>query len=134
MNPSDRSDLKQKTQMFKAQESLEELRYSGKPFFWVDYERLKKLKKVAESQQDQATREKVKDALLEYKIYVDKYNSRVKGGGKQIHDIYTGEFQSPHHQEPLSIPKFYKNLSMDRQYKDAVVNISVQNESTGKGT
>ena len=49
MNENDRSVVRHKTQMFKAEENLEELRYKGKPFYWVDYERLKKLKKVFET-------------------------------------------------------------------------------------
>ena len=49
MNENDRSCLKQKTQMFKAEENLDDLKYKGKPFYWVDEKRLKMLKKVFET-------------------------------------------------------------------------------------
>ena len=117
--------------MFKAEENLDDLKYKGKPFYWVDEKRLKMLKKVFETQEDEAIRQKAKDALLQYKKYVDKFNQRSKG--KQIKDIYTAEFQSPYYQEPLPIPSFSKNLSMDKEYKKCL-NISVQNDSTLKGT
>ena len=61
--------------MFKAEENLDDLRYKGKPFYWVDEKRLKMLKKVFDNtQEDEAIRQKAKDALLQYKVYVDKYN------------------------------------------------------------
>ena len=51
--------------MFKAEENLDNLRYKGKPFYWVDEKRLKMLKKVYENkEEDEAIREKAKDALL----------------------------------------------------------------------
>ena len=118
--------------MFKAEENLDDLRYKGKPFYWVDEKRLKMLKKVFDNtNEDEAIRQKAKDALLQYKVYVDKYNQKAKG--KTINGIYTAEFQSPYHQEPLPIPSFNKHLSMDKEYKKCL-NISVQNDSTLKGT
>ena len=53
--------------MFKAEENLDDLKYKGKPFYWVDEKKLKMLKKVFESQEDEAIRQKAKDALLQYK-------------------------------------------------------------------
>ena len=81
--------------MFKAEANLDDLRYKGKPFYWVDEKKLKMLKKVYETQGDEAIRQKAKDALLQYKTHVDKYNQRAKG--RTINGIYTAEFQSPYH-------------------------------------
>ena len=61
-------------------ESLEELRRSGKPFFWVDHERLKKLKQLCETNSEEA-----KNALWEYKDIIDNYNYSNK---RKITDIF----------------------------------------------
>ena len=36
--------INNKTNKYKVRKSLEELRCSGKPFYWVDHEKLRKLK------------------------------------------------------------------------------------------
>lgn len=48
--------VKRMADKFKLNESLDELRRSGKPFYWVDHQRLKKLKQLVDEQTDEGVR------------------------------------------------------------------------------
>ena len=61
-------------------DKVEDLRKSGKPFYWVDLPRLQKLKHIFESEKDPESPEgkKAFEALEEYKPLVNEYNSLSK--------------------------------------------------------
>ena len=61
-------------------EKVEDLRRSGKPFYWVDLPRLQKLKRIFEAEKDPESPEgkKAFDALQEYKSMIDQYNGLSK--------------------------------------------------------
>lgn len=46
--------------------NLEDLRRSGKPFYWVAHEKLQKLKRFCEGQKDENMRKQALEALYEY--------------------------------------------------------------------
>ena len=81
----DRNMIKRKTHKYKVRQSLDELRRSGKPFYWVDHEKLQKLKLLCEQQKDSTMRKEAFDVLSEFKEVIEKYNKIAK---KQITDIF----------------------------------------------
>ena len=64
------------TQKRVVNEKIDSLRKSGKPFYWVDHERLRKLKKLCDSErfQEENFRKQAVSALYEYKDTVNNYN------------------------------------------------------------
>ena len=48
----DADHVRQKHHSFKVNEKVEDLRRSGKPFYWVDLPRLQKLKRIFEAEKD----------------------------------------------------------------------------------
>ena len=66
--------------------SFEELRCSGKPFYWVDHEKLRQLKLLCEQQKDPDVRKEAYKVLQEFKEVVDKYNNVAKK--RKITDIF----------------------------------------------
>lgn len=72
--PEDRKMIKQNTNKFKLRQCLDDLKYSGKPFYWVDHEKLKQLKSVCEQQKDPGMRKEAFAVLNEFKAIVEKYN------------------------------------------------------------
>ena len=48
----DADHVRQKHHSFKVNEKVEDLRRSGKPFYWVDLPRLHKLKRIFEAEKD----------------------------------------------------------------------------------
>ena len=64
---------------------MEDLRKSGKPFYWVDHERLRKLKQLCETYKEDCVRKQAVSALQEYKDTVSNYNCKNK---PKINDIF----------------------------------------------
>lgn len=62
------------TQKYKLEKNLEVMRYSGKPFYWVELEKLQKLKQFCERQTDPYIRERAYTALNEYSAIIETYN------------------------------------------------------------
>lgn len=54
----ERDALKKKFLTALLDENIESLRKSGKPFYWTDSDRLRKLKRLCESQKDETVRER----------------------------------------------------------------------------
>ena len=80
MRKEDADHIRQKQHSFKVNEKVEDLRRSGKPFYWVDLPRLQKLKRIFEAEKDPESPEgkKAFNALEEYKSVVNEYNSLSK--------------------------------------------------------
>lgn len=45
----DRDQLVRKTQKYMMEENLDKMQHSGKPFFWVELEKLRKMKQFCEN-------------------------------------------------------------------------------------
>ena len=82
---SDLNVFKIKAQKRMLNESMEDLRKSGKPFYWVDHERLRKLKQLCETYKEDSVRNQAVSALQEYKDTVSNYNCKNK---PKINDIF----------------------------------------------
>ena len=81
--------FKQKSHTKLVDESLKDLRRSGKPFYWVDHDRLKKLKKMCETYKDESVKKQAVSALYEYKETVSNYNSKNKHN--KMNDIFPSQ-------------------------------------------
>ena len=80
----DADHVRQKTHSYKVNEKVENLRRSGKPFYWVDLPRLQKLKGIFEAEKDPESPEgkKALSALEEYKSVIKEYNRNPKNKTK----------------------------------------------------
>ena len=74
MIDEDRNMILRKKHKYKMRQSLEELRCSGKPFYWIDHEKLRQLKQLCEQQKDPKLRKEAFEVLQEFKEVVEKYN------------------------------------------------------------
>ena len=52
----------------------DDLRKSGKPFYWVDHSRLRKLKQLCDRFKEENVRKQAISALYEFKDTVKNYN------------------------------------------------------------
>ena len=79
------------TQKHKVEKNLESMRFSGKPFYWVDHEKLRKLKQLCEMQTDPVIRQRAFEALEEYQSVVQQYNDQSR---RKILDIFPNQKNS----------------------------------------
>ena len=81
----ERQNVARMTQKYQLEKNLENMRFSGKPFYWIDHEKLKKLKQLCEKQSDPVIRERAFAALNEYQNIVEQYNATSR---RKILDIF----------------------------------------------
>jgi len=81
----ERKQIMRMSQLYKLDRVLEQTRRSGKPFYWVDLEKVRQLKQFCERQSDAEIRAKAFAALKEYEGIIDQYNFSAK---VKITDIF----------------------------------------------
>lgn len=105
------------TQKYQVEKSLEKMRFCGKPFYWVDHEKLRKLKQLCDQQSDPVIRERAFAALNEYQSIVEQYNAQSR---RKILDIF------PKQRDSITVANntgtSFSKYDMD-QAREKVVNI-----------
>lgn len=117
----ERTTLQRKFQTALLDEKIESLKKTGKPFYWTDSDKLRKLKRLCESQKDETVRQRALTALYEYHDVIEKYNYLSKN---KITDIF------PRTQKSIeSSISGQKNISVMKGGPD-IVNVSYIDNST----
>ena len=64
---------------------MEDLKRSGKPFYWIGHDKLARLKELCENSRHEDTRKMAQEALTEYRSLIEFYNQQSKA---KITDIF----------------------------------------------